>query len=144
MGGIYEAIITRLKASAYGLISRAIAYLSGAVALVFILAGLFIWLAREESLVFACLVFASLFTLIALGAVIGVFVFRRRHDRVEISKTQLGFSVLANPAMASLGLGLARRMRRAPKMTLGLALAVGIAIAMLGHRGASAEPSKQA
>lgn len=143
MGGVFDALIARYKASAYSVLSRVVAYVSAVVALVFILAGAFIWIAREESLVFACFVFAAAFVIIGLVGLLGAILFRRKANQIEISKANVGMSVLKNPVMTAIGLRLIGTMRRAPKTTLGLALLAGLLLSLINQRETS-EQSEQA
>lgn len=143
MGGVFDALIARYKASAYSVLSRVVAYVSAVVALVFILAGAFIWIAREESLVFACFVFAAAFVIIGLVGLLSAILFRRKANQIEISKANVGMSVLKNPVMTAIGLRLIGTMRRAPKTTLGLALLAGLLLSLINQRETS-EQSEQA
>lgn len=143
MGGVFDALIARYKASAYSVVSRVVAYVSGVVALVFILAGVFIWIAREESLVFACFVFAAAFIIIGGIGWLSAFLFRRKADQIEISKTNVGLSVLKNPVLTAIGLRVIGTMRRAPKTTLGVALIAGLLLSLINQRETT-EQSKQA
>ncbi len=143
MSGLIDAAIARFKASAYGVLSRVVAYVSGVIALVFILAGAFIWIAREESLVFACFVFAAAFVIIGVAGLLSAFLFRRRADRLASSKADIGLAMLQNPALARAGLHLAGAVRRSPKITLGLALIAGVVLSLVNQRGA-ARQSEQA
>ncbi len=143
MGGVFEALIARYKASAYSLVSRVVAYISGVIALVFIFAGVFIWIAREESLVFACFVFAAAFVIIGAVGLLTAFLFRRRAHQIEMSKTNIGLSILKNPVITAVGLRVIGVMRRAPKTTLGVALLAGLLLSLLNQRETT-EQSEQA
>lgn len=143
MGGVFDALIARYKASAYSVVSRVVAYVSGAVALVFVLAGIFIWVAREESLVFACFVFAAAFIIIGAAGLLSAFLFRRKADRIEVSRANVGLSVLKNPVITAFGLRIIGTMRRAPKTTLGVALIAGLLLSLLNQRETT-EQSEQA
>lgn len=134
--GIVNNIKHRVQATAYRLASKLVAYISAAVALVFIFAGVFIWIAREESLVFACGVFAAGFVLIAIAALVGAAVFGARVRRYEEQSGQSFMSTMRNPMIAGYAFRAARQVKRAPKLALGAALAAGVVIALINRPSA--------
>ena len=70
-------IDTFLKSAICALIAGAM----GLIALVFFCAAAFVWLAREQGTITACLIFGGAFVLIALVAVVVMIVLRRRHEQ---------------------------------------------------------------
>lgn len=117
-------------------VAQAVAYLAGFIAVVFGLCALFVWLARTESLVFACLVFAGAFLVLAIIALIAMAVMSRRARNTRAGDLGIGRSLAANPAMAIGGVRLLRTLRKAPLLSLGTALAAGLAISVMSRRDA--------
>ncbi len=132
--GVVDSTKQRLKAMAYRMVSRVVAYVAAAVGLVFIVAGVFVWLAREESLVFACLVFAAVFFVVALGGLIGAAVFGKRIERAKSSSTNLSLaSVLRNPLVTGYAFRAVGQMRRAPGLVVAAAVAAGLAVSIMNR-----------
>lgn len=127
---------TKVGLSVGGYVAQAVAYLAAFIAVVFGLCALFVWLARTESLVFACLVFAGAFLALAILALVAMAVMNRRARRTRAGDLGLTRSLSANPAMALGGLRLLRTLRKAPLLSLGTALAAGVALSVMSRRDA--------
>jgi hypothetical protein len=116
-------------------VAQGVAYLAAFIAAVFGLCALFVWLARTESLVFACLVFAGSFLALAIIALIVMKVMGGRARRVRPPQAAIARSLL-NPTIALGGFRLLRTLRKAPLLSVGTALAAGLALSVMGRRDA--------
>lgn len=134
--GIFAGVKRRARASAYRMGSKIVAYVCLLFAAVFAVAGLFVWLAREESLVFACLVFAGIFVIVAVACSVAALAFGRSARRYQTESNQQLLQLLRNPTVAALGLRAVGRMRRAPGTVLATAIAVGVALSFLNRANA--------
>lgn len=134
--GLLEGVKRRAQASAYRVGSKLVAYICLFLTAVFIVAGIFVWLAREESLLFACLVFAGIFFVIAIVCLVAALVFGRSARRYQTESSQQLMQLLRNPTVAAMGLRAVGNMRRAPGAVLATALAVGIALSFMNRANA--------
>lgn len=116
-------------------LAQAVAYLAAFIAAVFGLCALFVWLARTESLVFACLVFAGSFLALAIIALIAMKVMGGRARRTRPPQAAIARSLM-NPTIALGGFRLLRTLRKAPLLSVGTALAAGLALSVMGRRDA--------
>jgi hypothetical protein len=126
----------RIELSAMRMACLAAAYAALGIAGLFGLVALFVWLAHTNSLLFACLVFAGAFVVIGVGALIYASVLERRRLRAQAqtstAKPAVGALLLANPNFALNALRGLRVLKRAPMLSLGGAIAAGLALAFLG------------
>jgi hypothetical protein len=125
----------------------AVATVALAVALIFLLIAAFLWLSNRYDTVIAALVLGTAFLALALMAILGCVMARRRnieHARHELEMRRHAASMqatLLDPKLMAMGLQVGRAIgwRKLAPLAIVALLAAGIAREWIGHRQGTVE-----
>jgi hypothetical protein len=130
---IVRDIKQRINAAVQTAIWNGIAGVAALVMFGFLCAALFVWLEHLYGSLYACLLLAGLFFLVAVVALLVAAGIRRREARLAELRARRTANMWRDPAMLSTGLQFARTMglkRTAPVLVLGAA-ALGLVLSRL-------------
>jgi hypothetical protein len=149
MGGWFRQIALKAQVRA-GLsagiaIWAAVAVVALPVAFIFLLLAAFLWLSHRYGAVIAGLILGAAFLALALMAILGCVMARRRN--IERARHELEMrrdaasaqATLLNPKLMAMGLGRAIGWRRLAPLAIVALIAAGLAREWLGHRQETAE-----